>query len=331
MPDFVLHVRADGTLQEALSLGRGDEPAHAVTWVSLEGEPGNARDVLEAWGFHSLAVEDVLRAHTRSKFERYPGHGFARVPALDRSTPDPLDTVGIYVFLRPGTVVTIAPAGAQAIAAAREAVRAHPLRGGHCTERILYAILDEVAEEYEEVVSTFEPRLEVLLAPDPTAHSHARSHGLAARVRLLDDLRTDGLQLRRILAPFREMVARVSEPAGGASAESLVFFRDVLDHVQYMVEECDLVGQIVSGRITTLEAELRDEVTRANDRLNQVMKYMAVMSTLLLPMTIVSGAFGMNFRDIPWAEHPHGFWMATGTMLLAAMTLLAVFRVRRWI
>ena len=67
-----------------------------------------------------------------------------------------------------------------------------------------------------------------------------------------------------------------------------------------------------------------------NERLNQVMKYMAIVSTLMLPMTVISGTFGMNFDVIPISHHGYGFWMAVGLMLASAAALLAIFRARRW-
>ncbi len=351
MSDFVIRIRPDGSFEEA-PLGTHDPETDAgdggtvrrvvpptdgtVTWVAVQGEPTEAERVLAAWGFHPLAVEDVQHAHTRAKFERYPGHGFALVPALNMATPEALDTLGIYVFVRPGIIVTSSRPGVAALDRARREVLAHPLRGGHTAERILHAVIDAVADEYGELLYTLEERLDTLVEAAPVEseglRGRARSRSLATRIREIDELRSQILQLQRILLPFKEMTKRLADGDGpGAPSETSLYFRDVLDHVVHMVEECGLLVAISGGRITTLEAELREESARANDRLNQVMKYMAAMSTLLLPMTIVSGAFGMNFRDIPFAEHPHGFWMATGTMLAAAITLLAVFRAKRWL
>ena len=349
MSEFVIRIRPDGSLEDA-PLDPPEPPTHpgapgtaravvpstdgSVTWVSVQGEPAQAEHELEAWGFHPLAVEDVRHAHTRAKFERYPGHGFALVPALNAATPEALDTLGIYVFVRPGIIVTSSRPGVAALDRARREVLAHPLRGGHAAERIVHAVIDGVADEYGELLYGLEEELDALVDPSTESDRRGRGHtrSLAARIRAIDERRSKILQLQRILLPFKEMTKRLADgEANGGPSEAALYFRDVLDHVVHMVEECGLLVAISAGRITTLEAELREETARANDRLNQVMKYMAAMSTLLLPMTIVSGAFGMNFDDIPFAEHPHGFWMATGTMLVAAIGLLVVFRAKRWL
>lgn len=349
MTDFVIRIRPDGTFDETpldshvaeaeasgFTAGRTADPPPdgSVTWVSVQGDPAEAKHVLETWGFHPLAVEDVQHAHTRAKFERYPGHGFALVPALNAATPAALDTLGIYVFARSGIIVTSSRPGVAALDRARREVLAHPLRGGHAAERIVHAVIDAVADEYGDLLYGLEDELDSLVEPPVESDRRGRVHtrSLAARIREIDERRSKILQLQRILLPFKEMTKRLADAEGnGSPTEAALYFRDVLDHVAHMVEECGLLVAISAGRITTLEAELREESARANDRLNQVMKYMAAMSTLLLPMTIVSGAFGMNFDDIPFAAHPHGFWMATGTMLVAAIGLLAVFRAKRWL
>lgn len=337
MSERALIVYPDGIVETRASITPAELPPGVVTWLALVCSPEDVGDTLAAWGFHRLAVEDIRHASKRSKFERYPTHDFALVPALNATTDDPLDTVGVYMFTRPGLVVTVASHGANAIETAFRRVLDHPLRGGHSADRIAHAIIDAVSDGYEELLHDLERALEGSLAAPPET-GDANPMPSARRIESLVDQRGSFFTLRRTLLPFREMVQRFADEEASHANEATLYFRDVLDHVNYMLDEAALLVEDINGHITAIEARLREENTRANaraaqvnDRLNQVMKYMAAMSTLLLPMTIVSGAFGMNFTVIPLSDHPHGFWIANGLMVAAAGTLLTVFRYKKWI
>ena len=140
----------------------------------------------------------------------------------------------------------------------------------------------------------------------------------------LISIRRELHHLRRILTPFHELIRRYSDREGGMSPECQLLFRDVQDHILVLQDLVSVRLEICSGGIQT-------HSNATTERLNQVMKYLAVVSTLGLPMTIVSGIFGMNFEVIPITHHALGFYIAVGLMMVASAVLLGVFRYRRWI
>jgi magnesium transporter len=147
------------------------------------------------------------------------------------------------------------------------------------------------------------------------------------QVGLVEDLvwvRRDILTLRRLSLPQIELVRRfVDADATDLGGGAPIYFRDVLDHLTIIQEHTGLLLEVCNGA-------LQVHTNAVNERLNQVMKYMAIVSTLLLPMTVISGTFGMNFDVIPISHQVYGFWIAVGMMVGSAAFLLAVFRARRW-
>jgi magnesium transporter len=294
-------------------------PDGATVWVDFESPtPEELVPLAERWHFHPLAIEDCVHEQKRSKFERYPSHGFLVLAALDRSTPaEPCDTVGICIFLRPGLVVTVHHGALASVEAVREALQKYPDQVGNSSERLLHAIVDAVIDEQTELMYEFETRVDLMesLASKPRDPEFMDS---------LMRVRRDLLALRRIVMPTREVVRRFSDADNPEmSAEGRMYFRDVLDHVEAISEATSLLLDVCNGAVQA-------HANAVNERLNQIMKYMAIVSTLLLPMTVISGAFGMNFADIPFAQHPHAFYLALGLMGLSTGILLAIFRARRW-
>ncbi|MDP2310092.1 MAG: magnesium/cobalt transporter CorA [Pseudomonadota bacterium] len=294
-------------------------PPNATVWVDLLAPtPEELKLLSELWQFHPLAVEDVTHLQKRSKYERYPTHGFLVTQALDRTTAnDPLDTVPISVFLRPPLVVSVRPKNVAAVDKVVQALATYPERVGSHADRLVHALVDAVIDEYTVTLYEFEERVDALEA------QATRSHELSP-VEELVRVRRDLLMLRRMTLPQIEVVRRFvdAEPAelGGAAR---IYFRDVLDHLAIIVDQTNLLLEVCNGT-------LQVHSNASNERLNKVMKYLAIVSTLLLPMTVISGIFGMNFDVIPIAHQVYGFWMAVGMMLMSAVILLGVFRVRRW-
>ncbi|MES2641465.1 MAG: magnesium/cobalt transporter CorA [Myxococcota bacterium] len=294
-------------------------PPNATVWVDLLAPtPEESKLLTDLWRFHPLAVEDVAHLQKRSKYERYPTHGFLVSQALDRTTPnDPLDTVPISVFLRPSLVVSVRPKNVAAVDRVVQALATYPERVGTHADRLVHALIDAVIDEYTATLYEFEERVDELEALASRADGTQVVEGLVRT-------RRDLLMLRRMTLPQTEVVRRFvdAEPAelgGGAR----IYFRDVLDHLNVIVDQTNLLLEVCNGT-------LQVHSNAANERLNKVMKYLAIVSTLLLPMTVISGIFGMNFDVIPIAHHGYGFWMAVGMMVASAVILLAVFRVRRW-
>lgn len=303
----------DLPLPAAFSAGPDD-----VVWVDMEAPtPEEIALLSERWQFHPLAIEDCIHAQRRAKFERYATHGFLVFQALDRSTEEELDTVGVCVFLRRHLVVTVRPPTITALDHVLDALKRYPEQVGNSTDRLLHAILDASIDEFTLVMYQLEEKVDVLEALAAGMDQERLVDGLVRVRRAL-------LHLRRIILPLREVIRRFTgEDNPDVRAEERIYFRDVLDHVDVIADTTHLLLDICNGA-------LQVHANVVNERLNQVMKYMAIVSTLLLPMTVISGAFGMNFKLIPISDDPDGFWIAIGMMVACAGLLLGIFRYRRW-
>jgi magnesium transporter len=138
-------------------------------------------------------------------------------------------------------------------------------------------------------------------------------------------LRHELAQMRRVLMPQRDVIGRLARREFSAISDEMAYrFRDVYDHVVRLADEAILFQDRVTG---ILEVNL----AAISNRLNQVMKVLTVMSTIFLPLTVLSGMWGMN---VMLPKFPGGdaaqFWWVTGIMVAVAVAMLAVFRRNRW-
>ncbi len=306
-------MECDVPLGEALQA-----PPGTSLWVDVE-DPHETdfQVLLTEFHFHKLAVEDCSHVQRRSKYERYATHTFVVINALDRTTEqDPLDLVAICMFIRPGLVVTVRPKAVRALDNLLENIQRDSDRSVSTTERLLHAIIDAVVDEFLPLLDTYEEELAALQA-------RVGAPGTAVPDRLVT-IRHELLVVRRIILPHIEVIRRLTDPdTNDVSSESRLYFRDVLDHAMIVNDTDTLLLEVVNGAL-----QLHSNVV--NERLNEVMKFLTIVSTMMLPWTVISGLFGMNFDVIPTAHFEYGFYTAVLAMMACGAALLSYFRRRGW-
>jgi magnesium transporter len=139
-------------------------------------------------------------------------------------------------------------------------------------------------------------------------------------------LKRDLASMRRVLIPQRDAIGRLARREFPQISDEMAYrFRDVYDHVVRLAEEVILFQDRVTGIIDV-------NMATVSNRLNQVMKVLTVMSTIFLPLTVLTGMWGMN---IPLPMLPGGaeaqFWWITGIMVVIIGVMLFIFRRKGWI
>lgn len=315
-------VRPGPVLEEGLG---PDEVARALGeagtrgWIDLEGAaPAEIQALERCFRFHPLAIEDAQNPKTRPKIEEYENFLFVVTRAVnDDPGPPALDLIPLFVFLDDRLIVTVHDRPLRSVSNALERLRKHPEVLGDGPDRLFHHLLDQIVDSYFPIVEHVEERVDRL-----ETRVFARPGS-----RLLERIfaaRKDVVALRRGLGPLREVVANLMSGVPHVRAELRPFFRDVYDHVLRLLDELETNRDILSG---LLEAYL----SQINNRISIVMKQLAVLATIGLPFTIVTGFFGMNFKVMPWLDEPWGAAASVAIMAGLAVALFALFRWRRWL
>ena len=103
-----------------------------------------------------------------------------------------------------------------------------------------------------------------------------------------------------------------------------LYLRDVYDHTIQVIDTIETYRDLVSGMIDVYLSSI-------SNKLNEVMKVLTVIATVFIPLTFITGIYGMNFQYMPELEHPLGYFAALGFMLLLGLLMFLYFRKKRWI
>lgn len=296
-----------------------DKPDTKV-WINLLGPtPEDLDRIAGKLGFHELAVEDVFSPHSHAKVEPYPSGLFCVVPALNLTTCDDLfDVVNLNVFLGSNYVVTAqrAPLAAVATAATWLDRSAESLLRG--PDFIMYQLIDVVVDEYLDLSEKMTDAIDSL---------EERIFGTPDRAvsQEIFDLRHKAAWMRRLISPQREILnILTNRPHEFVSRETQLYLRDVYDHVQRVRENSEIFHDLLQGSMETY-------LTLVANRTNEVMKLLAAVGTIVLPINVVTGLYGTNFDVLPGSGSQYGFWVLCGMLIAVAGTMALIFRSRKWL
>ena len=299
-----------------------DPSSGATVWVDLNAPaPEESRQILaDTFKFHPLAVEDAMSEIHHPKVESYDGylylilHGIAFEQREHR-----FQTRDVDFFLGRNYLVTVHDGRSRSVSLLREMCNKHR----HILEEgpvaLLHRIVDSMVDHYRPEIEAIEHRID-------TMEHEAALGGQQSLVREILALKRDLSSLRRVVIPQRDAVGRLARREFQMIADEMAYrFRDVYDHLVRLSEEAALFQDRVTGILDV-------HLSAVSNRLNQVVKVLTVMSTIFLPLTVLTGMYGMNVKlpHLPGGD-PAQFWWVLGIMVALAAAMLAVFRSRDWI
>jgi magnesium transporter len=262
-------------------------------WLGLF-EPGEAEmdQVRRLFGLHELAVEDALSSHQRPKIEIYDKDlrlVILRTARYDDNEEE-VEFGNIAILLAPTFVITVRQGVASDLRDARRRLEQRPKLLAAGSSSALWAILDEVVDDYAPVVAGLERDVDEVEA---TVFS-----GSVAPTERIYSLRNEATNFYRAVHPLLGVVASVKRTT--LARELRPYLRDVQDHLLLVEEEVaaqrDLLGTVLQANVAVLSVEQ----TRVSVQQNSTIEQLTVLATVFLPLTFITGFFGQNFA---WLVH----------------------------
>jgi len=295
--------------------------ANAFVWVDLASPSIPETLILsDTFAFHPLSVEDARAEIHDPKIEAYDGYLYVILHGIDiRPGKKPLVTHDVDFFIGQTYLVTVHDGHSRSVTGMQENVARNSRIMAEGPVALFHRIVDAMIDHYRPEVDELEDRIDgleksVFERPDPKL------------IRQILDMKRDISRLRRIMTPQRDVIARLARRDFVDISTDLSFrFRDVYDHIVRIADDTTIFQDRISG---ILDAHL----TNVSNRLNEVMKVLTVVSTIFMPITFVSGLYGMNvpIPHFPGSEAAQ-FWWLFAIMIAIVVFMLTLFRRKKWI
>jgi len=296
-----------------------------VAWIDVVGlgDVEIIRRLGEMFSLHHLALEDVINVHQRPKVEEYEKHAFI-VTRIVRPGPV-IDTDQVSIFLGANYVLTFQERASDALEPVRARIRRD--RGvirASGADYLAYALIDAVIDAYFPVLERLGERIEtleqeVIARPVPPVFAE------------IQDVKRDMLVLRRAIWSQRDMTnALIRESSPYVLPKTRVFLRDCYDHTVQLIDSLETYRELGTGLVEIYMSGI-------GNRLNEIMKVLAIIATIFIPLSFIAGVYGMNFdtRVSPWnmpeLSWTYGYPFALALMALVGLGLVYFFWRRGWI
>lgn len=273
----------------------------------------------EEFGFHPLSIEDYFTPHPRPKVDEYPGYFFIVTHALTYSREiSEIKPTELNFFIGKNYLVTLHEKPVSILKRVSQVweKKSRMLEDG--VGMLLYDIMDGLVDSYFPILDQIDDQIDEI-------EDDIFGVGKMASVESTFRLKRSLLVLRRIAAPLRDVfntLLRRDQPL--LSPGSITYLRDLYDHTLRITDTIDTYRDILTG---ALDAYL----TVISNQLNGVMKTLTVVATVLISMQVISGIYGMNFKDMPELSWRYGYEAALGLMVAVGLGLLYYFRRIRWL
>jgi magnesium transporter len=301
--------------------GAISKPQNGETlWVDLEAPTPEEGEILSrVFNFHPLAIEDCWHEPQNAKVDDYGDYLFIVVHGVryDAATEDFI-THELQVFLGPNYLVTFHSFHSRSVEAAQNYVRRSPHVMARGMDFMLHHILDRLIDNYFPKLEILEDKIEELEAAiftEPRPELMSR----------IFELRRHVLHLKRVASQEREVFAAISRGAFPfVNERAQIYFKDIYDHVFRIVE-------IADNHRETMNIMLQAYLSTVSNKLNQTMRFLTLIATLMLPLTVITGVYGMNFEHMPELGWRYGYYLTLLGMALLAGGMLFYFRRRNWL
>jgi magnesium transporter len=307
--------------------------SNGTLWIDLE-DPSDAEEetlLVSLLDFHPLAIEDAQRGvddegHLPKveDFGNYlfvifnPVEGSYNGVSQEMSSAIEIKTAQLSTFLTKRVLVTHHYKPLRSVTHAIQLCSKNPMAIGRGPDFLFHLIIDDIVDNYTPLLDALDNAIDGMEDEVFQSPSQESMH------RILH-LKRNIMTIRRIAMYQREMLNRLSRGEFTLiTQEEMLYYRNVYDHLVRMADVTDSYRDIVSG---LLDAYL--SVT--SNKLSQVMKVLTIISTIFLPLSVITGFFGMNFEFIPGLHWEYGHTIATILMAFVAVGMLWWFRFKKWI
>jgi magnesium transporter len=309
--------RAVGSLDEILAY----RDKESVTWVIVEGL-SNA-SIIESIGnyfnIHALVLEDILNTHQRPKLEEHEDYLFVVLKSLIPEEENfVVNSEQVSMLILRNFIFTFKEKTDSLFAPVRKRLEhSHGRSRSMGSDYLMYTVLDTIIDLNFDIMDRLEETL--ISLEDEIFNSPSREV-----LEKIHEIKLEVIRMRRFISPIRDMTAGLLRSESALIEQNTrIYLRDLHDHVLRIMESIETHRDILSSLLEIYLSSI-------SSKLNEVMKVLTVFSSVFIPLTFITGIYGMNFESMPELEWAWGYPAIWCVFLVTAGSLFLYFKRRGW-
>lgn len=291
-------------------------------WLNIDGL--HRVEIIEAicnhLEVHPLITEDIVHTGQRPKIEDHEQYVYIVLRMLGYDDEHRgLEDEQVSLILGPNYVISFQEKVGDIFNPIRERIRSGKSRMRKMgADYLAYALIDTIVDNYFAVIEKMGEEIEDL---EDTVTANPSDENLHT----IQKLKRENLYLRKSIWPLREVVNTLTRgDVSRVEDSTAVFMKDVHDHIIHVMDTIETFRDMVAGIMDIYLSAL-------SNRMNEIMKVLTVIATIFIPLTFITGVYGMNFKHMPELEHPYGYPAVIGFMILLGLLMFIFFKRRKWL
>lgn len=294
-----------------------------ITWINVDGihESKLLEDIGTLYQLHPLLLEDVLNTTQKPKIEEFENCLFVVIKMLKINKQNgEFESEHVALVLNENYLISFQEQhDTDIFLSVLERIKnsVGKTRKGK-TDYLLFALMDLIVDNYFLVLEQLNDQLEQLendVFNNPKPQHQTDIYTLKRELTLM----------RKYVTPLRDMLnAIIREEFEGISNSTLMYFRDLSDHVTQVIDNIESCRDTLDNLMNIYLASL-------SNRMNSVMKTLTVYTAIFMPLSFIAGVYGMNFDNMPELHQPQGYFYTLYGMAGVFVSLLIYFRWRKFL
>lgn len=290
-----------------------------VNWINLDGmsDLSIVEKLQTHFGFDALTLEDIIDDQ-RPKAEEYEDYLFFTLKMLYRIKGDTIDYEQISFVLGTNYLISFQEKEGDLFDPFRERIR---LDQGKVRKKkadyLMYRLIDSIVDNYYVVLDTIGSQIDEIedcIYTDSAEEAFSKIQGIKKEL----------IFLRKAVYPLREALSKVIKgETSFVQEDNLRYFSDVYDHTVHVIDTLETYKDLTSSLLDV-------HMNTMNNRLNEVMKLLTVITTIFIPLSFISSVYGMNFEFMPELHTTWGYPAVLGLMAVISMGMILYFKKKKW-
>jgi len=289
-----------------------DKPT--VTWINIDGihQVDTIEKIGNHFNIHPLVLEDIVNTEQRPKMEDFVNYIFFILKMLyyDEKINEP-KAEQISLILGSNFVISFQENEGDVFDPIRERIRnARGRIRKMGADYLAYALIDTIVDNYFMILEKLGEKIEDI-------EDELVANPAPATLQTIHSLKREMIFLRKSVWPLREVISRLERWESPLIDKSLnIYLRDVYDHTIQVIDSIET---------------FRDMLSSVSNRMNEVMKVLTIIATIAIPLTVITGIYGMNFQFMPELQWQWSYPLVLLAMLTLGVLMIRYFRRRKWI
>ena len=290
-----------------------------VNWINVDGLHDKSIVVKlgEHFSLHPLLIDDILSDHT-PKAEEFDDHLFFTLKMLYRIQNNKIDYEQISFVLGKDYLLSFQEKEGDLFGSLREKIKQNSGRFRmRKADYLLYRLIDVIVDNYYAVLDEVGQQIEIVedqVHQNPTGREFQK----------IQKIKKELIYLRKALYPLRDAISKLAKDESGfIERVNVRYFGDVYDHVVHLLGSLDTYKDLTTSLMDI-------HINTMNTRMNEVMKVLAVISTIFMPLTFIVGIYGMNFDFMPELRSMWGYPVVMLIMGIIVFGMLRYFKYKKW-